>query len=183
MSTAEGTSQTLACIILKAFRVVSRAGDQQVGATSGYAIAVVSQSNVIFNNAGQDAKIVAAIAGRTLNLCSFYGTPGYSQASPLSFRSIRCANSCKLIQRAPTGQWSLCQASCASGILRQAAAPPSCTSAQPLGPLFTHCPNASLYAHLALPHLPEQLQYPFAVHSVYDLGIVESNMTYLGCAC
>ena len=55
------------------------------GNSSGYAVGVVSPPNVIFNNGAQDASIYAANAGQTLSLCSFYGTPGYSQASPLSF--------------------------------------------------------------------------------------------------
>lgn len=55
------------------------------GNTSGYAIGVVSPTNVIFNNAAQDAVIAAVSPAQTLSLCSFYGTPGYAQASPLSF--------------------------------------------------------------------------------------------------
>ena len=55
------------------------------GNSSGYAVGVVSPTNVIFNNGAQDASIEAAGAAQTLSLCSFYGTPGYSQASPLSF--------------------------------------------------------------------------------------------------
>ena len=49
---------------------------------------MVSQPNVVFNNAGQDATIATAVVGQTLSLCSFYGTPGYSQASPLSYQVL-----------------------------------------------------------------------------------------------
>ena len=55
------------------------------GNSSGYAVGLVSPPNVIFNNAAQDATIAAVSPVQTLSLCSFYGTPGYAQASPLSF--------------------------------------------------------------------------------------------------
>ncbi len=58
------------------------------GKSSGYAVGVVSRTNVIFNNGAQDASVAVANATQTLSLCSFYGTPGYSQASPLSFNVL-----------------------------------------------------------------------------------------------
>ena len=58
------------------------------GTGSGYARAVVSQPNVIFNNAGRDATIAAAVEGQTLSMCSFYGTPGYAPLSPLNFQVL-----------------------------------------------------------------------------------------------
>ena len=68
---------------------------RNVLAQAGYAVGVVSANNTIFNNFARPATI-AASAGNTLNLCSFYGaTLSPCLKASLSF----CVTACNHMRR------------------------------------------------------------------------------------